>query len=153
MNLPVNRRLILSVSGFTLPELAMVLGVIAVLCLVSIPEFYVLQNSRRETEMYKVIQSMQVWLKGKKSPYPATATPNFPAKLDNQQPKTICQSCFSEGMENPLDNANWYKVTDSDYFFSRDGDHSSPEDYQENGDFTIHYEASTGTLTANQIVR
>ena len=154
MHLPLNRRLIFSESGFTLPELAMVLGVIAILCLVSIPQFYVLQNSRRETEMYKVIQSMQAWLESRKSPSSQPAVPlNFPVKLDTQQPKTICQSCFSEGLENPLDNANWYKATDSDYFFSRDGDHNSPEDYQENGDFRIHYEATTGTLTAQQIIR
>jgi prepilin-type N-terminal cleavage/methylation domain-containing protein len=154
MHPPINRRLVLSESGFTLPELAMVLGVIAILCLISIPQFYVLQNSRRETEMYKVIQSMQAWLDDKKKSSPQQSVPaNFPEKLDNQQPKTICQNCFSAGLENPLNNINWYKATDGEYFFSRDGDHSSPEDYQENGDFRIHYEATTGTLTAQQIIR
>ena len=94
---------------------------------------------------------MQAWLEHKKPN--ADGTQTFPAKLDNQQPKAACQTCFSEGLEVPVNNPNWYKASDSDYFFSRNGDHNSPDDFQENGDFYIHYEASTGALTSHQIVK
>lgn len=55
-------------SGFTSKELIMVVAVIAILCLAAIPQFFAMQNMRRENELKKITETPQTQVTKDKEP-------------------------------------------------------------------------------------
>jgi prepilin-type N-terminal cleavage/methylation domain-containing protein len=133
--------------GFTLPELIMVVVVIGLLCVAVVPFFFMMQNARRQTDMEKVVGIVQAGLLRDQAKAGDPAAP-FPAILDHQPAKTACQDCFSTVLEKGVASALWYKVSDSEYHFSRNGNHAGPANYREPGDFRITYDATRGVFSA-----
>lgn len=133
--------------GFTIPELIMVVVVIGILCIAVVPFFFMMQNARRQTDMEKVVAVVQAGLLRDQAKAGDPAAP-FPAALDGQAAKSACQGCFARVLEKGIASALWYKVSDTEYHFSRNGDHAGPEDFREPGDFRITYDASKGTIQA-----
>jgi type II secretory pathway pseudopilin PulG len=141
-------------SGFTTPELLMVIVVIALLCIAAIPQFFSMQNARRETEMQKVVAVVQAGITREQARnIAANGDKSFPATLDEQPTSKPCQICFNKILAKPVDLPEWYKVSNTEYLFSRNGNHAELADYQENGDYRISYDQTTGFLSAQQIVK
>lgn len=136
--------------GFTIKELLMVIVVIGILCLAAIPQYFAMQNTRRHTEMEKIVKKVQAAIfQGKKTHEDQNTT--FPSALDREPINRKCLNCFSlilnKGVKNPL----WFKISETEYLYSRNGNTNTIEDYKESGDFKITYDTKTGTLIATQI--
>ncbi len=137
-------------QGFTLKELLMVIVVIGILCGAAIPQFYSLQRSRRQTEMEKVVGIVQAGVvrDGKATGAGDNKQVTFPEKLDNEPMGKVCHNCFGlildKGVESPL----WYKRSDSEYLYSRNGNSGDEKNYLESGDFKVIYDRKNGNVMA-----
>lgn len=133
-------------AGFTTKELAMVIVVIAILCILSIPPFFALQNAHRRTEMEKTVMALSDKLNALKK----DAIP-LPLVFDANPLQSPCLSCFTvvEGLDgnNPL----WYKFAGNVYLYSVNGNHGTVTDYQESGDFKMEYDFQSGALKVDEI--
>lgn len=131
--------------GFTIKELLMVLVVIGLLCVAVIPQFFSMQNSRRRSEMEKVISVLQnILVENSKN----TNQTNFPQSLDTQKSQTFCTSCFDVLLKKGISSKLWYKVSDTEYLFSVNGNHENQQAFHEEGDVKIIYQPTTGQINS-----
>lgn len=137
-------------TGFSIKELIMVMVVIGILCIAAIPQFYAMQNSRRQTQMEIIVRQVQSGIFKIKTADKELSVP-IPEILDNEPINQTCQNCFSLILEEGIENNLWYKLSATEYLYSRNGNFESADDYKESGDFKISYDKETGTLLATQI--
>jgi prepilin-type N-terminal cleavage/methylation domain-containing protein len=139
-------------KGFTLPELLMVIVVITLLCLAVIPQFFSMQNARRQTEMEKIVAVVQAGIQREQARSIATDNKSdYLPNLDDQSSGVSCTDCFSKILEKPLRDPLWFKASANEYYYSRNGNTGSAESYQEEGDDKITYDSQSGVISAQQI--
>ena len=132
--------------GFTTKEFVMVIAVITLLCVLAIPPFFAMQNSRRRTEMETTLRVLQTQLQN----YKRSSEP-MPATLDSNPIQSPCLDCFKNLGNNSLNNPLWYKFSETTYLYSSNGNHTVVTDYQEPGDYKIEYDSSNGELKIEEI--
>lgn len=132
--------------GFTAKELVMVIVVIAILCLLSVPPFFALQNSHRRTEMEKTIME----LNGKIAALKKDSSP-LPLSFDANPLQSPCLKCFESFIKTNGNNPLWYKFSGNIYLYSVNGNHGTVTDYQEPGDFKVEYDLEKGELKVEEI--
>lgn len=133
-------------AGFTVKELAMVVVVITILCLLSIPPFFALQNSHRRTEMEKTVMALDAKIAAlKKDGAP------LPPAFDANPLQSPCLECFTALSDDGTNNPLWYKFAGNVYLYSVNGNHGSVTDYQEPGDFKLEYDFQKGELKLEEI--
>lgn len=130
----------------------MVTVVIGILCGAAIPQYYAIQNSRRQRLMEETIRDVQAAIFKLKTAG-ADLEESFPSSLDHEPAGQACQNCFSLVLEKGIKDPLWFKASDTEYLFSRNGNHERPADYRESGDFKIIYDRTTETLTAQKITK
>lgn len=132
-------------SGFTIKELLMTFVVIGILCVLAIPPYYMMQESRAVTRMEHVLQKVRVQLS---AIYNSKGT--FPETLDDDKTSAICQSCFSFVKADAMNQKLWFKKSKNVYYFSPNGAGEAEADFLEKGDYRITYFPKEGRLDAFQ---
>ena len=115
-----------SKSGFSGKELLFALGSISLLCILSVPTFFHLQTRHRESDLKLTIEQIENHLKS-----------NEFQNLDSSQANQPCETCFTELQEAPTRQTLWYKVSNTIYLFSLNGNQGQKAFYEEKGDFKI----------------
>lgn len=133
-------------SGFTTKELAAVIAAIGLMCLMSIPPYYALQNAHRRNEMEKTVEALNEKITALK-----TDSIPLPLSFDANPLQSPCLSCFMKFIETDGNNPLWYKFAANVYLYSVNGNHGSVTDYQEPGDYKIEYDVLKGELRSEEI--
>ena len=129
----------------------MVMVIILLLCLAAIPQFFALQHKNREKKMEKTIAVVQAGIAEWHFRKLKENLDAYPPILDANPANSRCGICFGEVMDKPLQNDLWFKKSDTEYSFFRNGNGEKPEDYREKHDFRITYDPALGSFTATQI--
>lgn len=131
-----------SSKGFTGREFLIVMSVIFLLCVVSVPAFYALQRATRVHNMNQIVLSVQRELPHlattiyENLPSPVTT---YPESLDHQPSQRRCFTCFNKVLKKGINNVFWFKLSDTEYLFSTNGNSGDVSRYQEKGDYRIQY--------------
>lgn len=138
-------------AGFSRNEFLIVILMITCMILISIPFFFMLRNNARESQMEETVAKLRAgiaaWHYRKLVDENSDA---YPDSLDLNAEQAPCTQCFERVMEQGISNSLWFKIGPTEYLFSRDGDTSSPESYQEKKDFKLNYNPVTGALFITQ---
>ncbi len=138
-------------KGFSGKELLATLIVIVILCAIAIPIFNALQDQRREHQVRDVIRVIQTAIEKKKISTPDTLEQKpYPQVLDDQPVGQPCHACFNAVFKRGISNPLWFKISDAEYAYSRNGDFGSAEKYTEKGDLRVIYNATSGKLTVEK---
>ena len=128
----------------------MVLVIIGILCFAAIPGYNYLQDSKRHSDMELTLQKIRVSLM-KKSQVNGSTELSFPNRLDEEPSNQVCKNCFSLILEKGVNNSLWYKVSETEYLFSKNGEPKSAKEYRNPGNFRVKYNVLNGGFEAAQI--
>ena len=128
-----------SQSGFTLSEFLMVVGVITILCVLAIPQFYALQAARRQAEMEKSVSLLRTAI--------AHEIKKAALSVLDDQPAGPCITCFDKVLAKPVNHPLWFKLAANQYAFSLNGNSgSSATTFTEKDDIKIVYDPDKSFL-------
>lgn len=131
--------------GFTIKEMVIVLVIITLLCGASIPAYYHLIGQKRQADVKILIDKLQNKLK-------TGDLSHFPLTLDKAPSSSLCENCFSSLIENGVNNKYLYKISDTEYFFSKYGCFESKSIFETKGNYRITYDAKNGAITLKEIL-
>lgn len=138
-------------KGFSIKELLFAVVGIGILCTLAIPKYYSLHHVREKAKVKKVIMTVQSAvqksIKDATKPhtsYLVSVTNLFPTQLDEEESNQMCKNCFSDFLDKGLSDPLWYKVSDLEYLYSVNGNHTARSDFEEPGDLKIKYNPKSG---------
>lgn len=133
-----------NVCGFSIKELFMTLVVMGILCALAIPPYFLMQETRHQTLVQAVLQNLETKIKTYKN-----EKGEFPQQLDSEPTDKVCQSCFSNILEEKLKNQNhWYKTSATTYSYSFN---VCKENCLSQADYILKYDPLQGSVNILQI--
>lgn len=136
-------------KGFTGKEFLVVILAIGVLCFAAVPLFNGMKADRLEKQALRFVQVIQRNIEKSKLVSPDQSQHiQYPQALDDQPSNQRCLNCFNAVLKKGLSHQLWFKISDTEYAFSRNGNFGDVSKYTEKGDLRVVYDPSSGKITA-----
>jgi Tfp pilus assembly protein PilE len=136
-------------KGFTGKEFLVVILVIGILCGAAVPLFNSMKSGRLEKQALRFVQVIQRNIeKSKIISHDQSQQTQYPQALDDQPNQQRCLNCFSAVLKKGLSHKLWFKISATEYAFSRNGNFGDDVGkYTEKGDLRVSYDPLKGKLT------
>lgn len=139
-------------KGMTIVELVVVVIIIIILWIISIPAFHALQNNTRDKEFKKTVSLVQDHIKSwHERLLLVVKVDSYPEVLDGNPVQSVCKSCFESVLNKGISNDLWYKVSKTEYYFSRNGNTGELANYKDKKDYRVTYNPSNGILKTHAV--
>ena len=138
-------------KGFTVKELVMVLVVISILCLASIPQFYVMRKSHRQAEFNQTIEKIELSLNDAMKSTTDSLGKDLVAALDTEVAGQSCMACFTIAFEKGLKNDLWYKVSNNEYYYALTNTPSTLDEFRAKGNLKLQFDQTQQKIFTQEI--